>query len=84
MMHAPLAVLVGSFFDMCVAGSRLTLNVAIRLSSMIRRNSSSGCGPSLVSVRLRDAAAGGVDADVHAAERLDRARRWRLDLSSRP
>ena len=49
--HAALAVL-GLVLDMCCAWSRLRLNVAIRLSSMTRWKSASGCGPSLLSVRL--------------------------------
>src|SRR3954447_13561008 len=51
-MRTPRSPSSGSFFDMASASSRLTLKVAIRFSSMMRRKSASGCGPSLVKVRL--------------------------------
>ena len=51
-MMTPRSPSSGSLRDMCDAWSRLRLNVAIRLSSTTRRNSASGCGPSLPSVRV--------------------------------
>ena len=43
---------LGSFLAMRSACSRTRLNVATRLRSMTRRNSSRGCGPFLETVRL--------------------------------
>src|SRR6478735_4303123 len=50
-MMTPRSSSSGSFWLMCQAWSRLRLNVATRLSSITRRNSSSGWGPFLLIVR---------------------------------
>ena len=63
-MMTPRSPSSGSLAAMWEAWSRFRLKVPMRLSSMVRRNSSMGCGPSLVSVRLAVPAAGGVHRDV--------------------